>query len=128
VRLLLDTHVYLWWLSGDPRMPDAVAARISDTATLVHVSAASIWEAAVKAGLGKLDLGGADLVAEIPANGFDELPVTGRHAATAGALPQHHPDPFDRMLVAQAQLEDLTLVTADSRMDAYDVATLEVGR
>ena len=123
MNLLLDTHAYLWWLSGDDRLSDATALQIRE-APIVYVSAASIWEAAIKASLGRLETKGADLVAQIPANGFTELPMTAAHAAFAGSLPRHHDDPFDRMLVAQAVLERCSLVTADSRMDLYDVPLL----
>lgn len=124
MRLLLDTHVYLWWLAADPRLSTEATAAIREPAALVHVSAASIWEAAIKAALGRLDAGDADLVAEIAANGFEELSVSARHAAAAGALPRHHQDPFDRMLVAQATADDLTLVTADRRLEPYGVSVL----
>jgi PIN domain nuclease of toxin-antitoxin system len=124
VRLLLDTHALLWWLADDPKLGRAAREAIADPAALVHVSAASLWEIAIKANLGKLDLGDADLAAEIPANGFVELPIAARHALAAGALPRHHDDPFDRMLVAQAQLEDLVVVTRDSTFAAYGVSVL----
>ncbi len=88
----------------------------------MHVSAATIWELALKAALGRIDTGGADLTDEIAANGFVELPLSARHAAKAGALPRHHDDPFDRMLIAQAQGEELTLITRDRAFRAYEVA------
>jgi PIN domain nuclease of toxin-antitoxin system len=124
VRLLLDTHALLWWLGDDPTLSRGAREAIADPDALVHVSAASVWECAIKATLGKLDLGGADLAAEIPVNGFEELPISARHALTAGALPRHHDDPFDRMLVAQARLEELVLVTRDPAFAAYGVSTL----
>jgi PIN domain nuclease of toxin-antitoxin system len=124
VRLLLDTHALLWWLADDPRLSRGAREAIVDPDALVHVSAVSVWECAIKATLGKLDLGGADLVDEIPANGFLELPVSARDAWDAGALPRHHDDPFDRMLVAQARREELVLVTRDAAFVAYGVSTL----
>ena len=97
---------------------------MTDSTSLVHVSAATVWEIAIKAHLGRLDTGGADIAHEIPANGFIELPMTARHAHTAGWLPRHHDDPFDRMLIAQAQVEALTIVTRDTAFRSYDVALL----
>ena len=124
MRLLLDTHAYLWWLLDHPTLtPDARDA-IAAGEHLVFVSAASIWEAAIKSALGRLDTSDADLVSEIEANGFEELPIHARHAGAAGTLEAHHDDPFDRMLVAQAQIEQLTIVTRDRAFAPYDVATL----
>ncbi len=125
MSLLLDTQVVLWWIHGTPRLPDAVAERIADPGELVVVSAASIWEAAIKAALGKLKLPEAlgDAVVE---EGFEPLPVTFDHAERAGALPAHHRDPFDRMLVAQALAEGLTIVTHDPAFEPYGVQLLRV--
>jgi PIN domain nuclease of toxin-antitoxin system len=120
VSLLLDTHVVPWWLAGTG-LDDAVVERISDGGELVAVSAASIWEAAIKAAVGKLRIPGA-LAAAVVDEGFEPLPVTLEHAEMAGALPPHHRDPFDRMLVAQAQSEHLTLVTHDPAFGPYGVA------
>jgi PIN domain nuclease of toxin-antitoxin system len=122
VRLLLDTHALLWWLDDDPRLERSAAEAIAQ-AEFVAVSAASAWEIGVKQAIGKLE-GPDDLSTEIAANGFTELPVTVAHALTAGALPAHHADPFDRMLVAQARLEGLTLVSRDPRLAAYGIAHL----
>ncbi|MBA2337360.1 MAG: type II toxin-antitoxin system VapC family toxin [Acidimicrobiia bacterium] len=124
MRLLLDTHVYLWWLLNSPRLHEAAAAAIAKPSTIVFVSAASVWEASIKSTLGRLDLGGVDLLEEIAANGFFELAVTGVHAWSAGRLPPLHRDPFDRLLVAQAHLEQLTLVTNDDALARYDVNVL----
>jgi len=122
VSLLLDTHALLWWLGGQ-HLNDDATERMSDASTLVAVSAASIWEAAIKRALGKLDipepLGSAALE-----EGFEPLLVTFDHAELAGQLPQHHRDPFDRMLIAQAQVEGLAIVTRDPAFDDYDVAVL----
>ncbi len=125
MRLLLDTHAFLWWLADDPKLGREVREAISDPSAIVHVSAASLWEISVKASLGRLDVGGADLEAEIAAGDFVELPISARHALAAGALPRHHDDPFDRMLIAQAQAEGLRLVTPDRALAAYGVAILE---
>jgi len=121
VKILLDTHVYLWWLRDDRKLTRKLAEAIADPAHTVLVSAASVWEAAIKSALGRLDVDG-DLVAEIEANGFVELPVTARHAQLAGALPRHHEDPFDRLLVAQAALEGVRLAAVDPAFRHYDVA------
>jgi PIN domain nuclease of toxin-antitoxin system len=120
MSLLLDTHVLLWWLEGADLAPHA-AALIADPAVLVAVSAASIWEASIKQALSKLTVPGSLAEAAL-ANGFEPLAITFAHAERAGALPPHHRDPFDRMLVAQAELEDLTLVTRDPAFDPYGVA------
>ena len=121
-RLLLDTHVLLWWLDGSG-LSDAVVARIADPGELVLVSAASIWEAGIKASLGKLELPGP-LGSVVLEEGFEPLPITFDHAERAGSLPPHHRDPFDRMLVAQALAEGLTLVTHDPAFDPYGVDLL----
>ncbi len=124
MRLLLDTHVFLWWLADDPALRPAAREAIADPDTLVHVSAVTLWEIAIKAALGRIDVVGADFAGEIAANGFVELPITARHAVRAGGLPRHHGDPFDRMLLAQAGLENLTLVTRDRAFEAYGTAIL----
>jgi PIN domain nuclease of toxin-antitoxin system len=122
VKLLLDTHALLWWLDDDDRLDRSAADAIADAA-FVAVSAASAWEIAIKQAIGKLT-GPDDLPAELSSNGFTELPVTVAHAVAAGALPPHHADPFDRMLVAQCRLEGLTLVTRDDRLADYGIAHL----
>lgn len=124
MRLLLDTHAFLWWLTDHRSLSAAARAAIADPAALVFVSAASIWEISIKASLGRLDLGGTDASAAILACGFLDLPVTSAHAWTAGRLPTHHDDPFDRMLVAQALAEGLTCVTRDDRIASYGVPAL----
>ena len=118
MRILLDTHVYLWWLSDDPKLSGQARERIV-SATEVFVSSASIWEAAIKAGLGKLQVDIDRLVVEIDNSGFRELPVSAQHAATVRRLPEIHRDPFDRMLVAQALSEPLRLLTGDRVLSAY---------
>lgn len=124
MKLLLDSHAYLWWLADDPALSDAARVAISDPGNVVLVSAATIWEVEIKRALGRLDAGSADLVAEIEANRFAELPVRAAHAAAAARLPAHHGDPFDRMIIAQAQVDGLVCVTRDAAFDAYGVATL----
>ena len=118
MRLLLDTHVYLWWLQDSVRLSKQARARIN-AATEVHVSSASIWEASIKIGIGKLDIDVNDLVAEIENSDFRELAVTARHAVRVLQLPDIHRDPFDRMLVAQAMCEPLRFLTADRLLQGY---------
>ena len=124
MNLLLDTHAFLWWLSGSRRLSGPARERIADPSVAVFVSAASIWEAAIKESLGRLDLGDSDLVEEITLNQFLELPISPAHAAHAGGLPRHHDDPFDRMLVAQAEIEGLTLISRDRRLQDYSVSVV----
>lgn len=123
MRLLLDTHVYLWWLNDDSRLGPEARSAMASRGAVVHVSAATVWEIAIKAALGKLTIEG-DVVEEIGANHFVELPVVARHAAAAGALPRHLDDPFDRLLIAQARQEDLVVVTRDPAFSAYGVRVL----
>lgn len=122
MNLLLDTHVVIWWLANDD-LDDEVLARIADPDAIVAVSAASIWEAAIKQVLGKLSLPEPLSLASAD-EGFEPLLVTFEHAERSGELPPHHRDPFDRLLVAQAQMEDLTLVSRDPAFALYDVPTL----
>jgi PIN domain nuclease of toxin-antitoxin system len=121
-RLLLDTHVFLWWRADPSRLTPAVRQLIA-TAEIVFVSAASAWEAAIKASTGRLDLPDT-IEAGVLASGFERLLITFSHAERAAGLPAHHRDPFDRMLVAQAQAEGLTLVTHDRLLAPYDVEIL----
>jgi PIN domain nuclease of toxin-antitoxin system len=118
MRLLLDTHVFLWALAGSPRLKSAARARI-EAADEVFVSAASIWEVAIKVRLGKLTADLDALVAAMAESGFSELPVRAVHAARVASLPALHEDPFDRLLVAQALCEPLHLLTADGAVAQY---------
>jgi PIN domain nuclease of toxin-antitoxin system len=120
--LLLDTHVFLWWRTNHPRL-NASARDAIATAPIVFVSAASAWEAAIKIALGRLTLP-QPFSQGVELSGFRRLAISFEHAEAAAALPRHHGDPFDRMLVAQAQLEGCTLVTHDQMMAPYGVATL----
>jgi PIN domain nuclease of toxin-antitoxin system len=123
VRLLLDTQALVWSV-GSPSLLAAPARRaLEDVANTVVVSVVSLWEAVIKQATGKLVLE-EDLGFAARERGFDVLPIHGEHARAVGALPLHHRDPFDRMLVAQARHEGLTLVTADRRLEAYSVAVL----
>jgi PIN domain nuclease of toxin-antitoxin system len=129
VRLLLDTHAVLWWYTVDRRLGHRVRAEVTSNRSTTWVSAVSVWEAAIKFAAGKLRL--SDAPADVLADealvrvGFRPLSISGAHALKAGVLPPHHGDPFDRMLIAQAQMEDLTIVTSDSVFDDYDVRTLD---
>lgn len=116
-RLLLDTHVFLWWRGEPSRLSHEARTRIAG-ADIVFVSAASAWEAGIKVALGRLTLPDT-LEAGVSASGFEKLLITFAHAERAAALPPHHRDPFDRMLVAQAQAEVLTLVTRDRLLEPY---------
>lgn len=124
MRLLLDTHVYLWYLADSPRITPELHERIA-RADDVLISAASIWEAAIKVGLGKLDVNIGDLLRGVEASGFSELPVTAHDASMVAGLPTIHSDPFDRLLVAQAVSGPFHLVTADPIVAQYsDVVQL----
>ena len=124
MRLLLDTHVFLWAVAGSPLLKPA-ARRTIESAEQVYVSAVSIWEVAIKARLGKIAADADDLVAAIEASGFVELPVRAVHAAGVAGLAPHHNDPFDRLLVAQAIAEPLRLLTADAALLPYgNIVTL----
>lgn len=121
-RLLLDTHAFLWWLAESPKLRQEARTAISDATALVHVSAVSIWEITIKARLGRLEPGTERIDQEITANGFIELPISAYHALVAGKLPPHHNDPFDRLLIAQAQVENLVVVTHDKIFSDYGVS------
>jgi len=121
-NLLLDTHVFLWWRMNDASLSEQSREAIA-TADLVFVSAASAWEVAIKSALDKLRFPGG-LEKAVIESGFEKLPISFVHAEIAGSLPPHHNDPFDRMLVAQAITERLTLVTNDRRLEPYDVSIL----
>lgn len=118
MRLLLDTHVYLWWLEDHPKLSAKARSQIIAAAE-VYVSSASIWEASIKAAIGKLDVEVDELVAQIEGSGFQELPVSALHAAAVRRLPHIHQDPFDRLLVAQAISEPLKFLTHDDKLKDY---------
>ena len=128
MRLLLDTHIALWALTDDARLSARARALIEDPANQVAVSAASVWEIAIKHGLGRGDMpvsGGAALNWFRQA-GYDLLPVTPDHAAAVEALPDHHRDPFDRLLIAQATSEPMRLITRDPLVALYGGAVIQV--
>ena len=124
LRILLDTQVLLWWLADDQRLGGEVRAVLADPENEVFVSAASVWEAAIKRALGKLRFETAGLVAVLASGGFQALPINALHALAAAELPRHHEDPFDRMLIAQAAALGLTIVTHDRAFEAYGVAAM----
>lgn len=118
MRFLLDTHVFLWWVKGDKRLSKGAVTKIKE-ADEVYVSSASIWEIAIKMGLGKISANIDALVEETYNSHFVELPVASRHAVALLALPDLHRDPFDRILVAQAISEPLHFLTADPKLKKY---------
>lgn len=124
MKLLLDTHVFLWW-QADSRKLGADARRAIARADTVWISAASAWEVAIKVALGKLRIPGPFSEA-VEQSSFTELPIGFEHAALVGRLPHHHSDPFDRMLIAQAIVEGATVVTHDTQLEAYAVPLLMI--
>ena len=123
VNLLIDAHVLCWWIADQPELAGEARAAIADPDNIVGVSAATIWELAIKQAAGRLEFAG-DFREELKINRFDILPIGLDHALAAATLPPHHSDPFDRMLVAQAQIERLTIVTRDRRIPQYGVPVL----
>ena len=119
-RLLVDTHALLWWLGDDPKLPEAVRAAIAEPANEPLVSAASMWEIAIKRSLGKLTVP-EDLPAQITTGGFGWLPVTQEHAWEVRELPPHHRDPFDRLLIAQSLTERIPVITQDAHFAGYGI-------
>lgn len=119
MRLLLDTHVLLWWMTNDPRLPGAVREVLQSDENDVAVSAVSVWEVAIKRALGRIDADVGELIDAITVDGFSELPVRIRHAEVLQGLPRQHDDPFDRMLIAQSIADDRRLVTHDGAILQY---------
>lgn len=127
MRLLLDTHAFLWWTTEDPRIPSAVAEAVSEPSNEVFVSAVTVWELAIKWRLGRLEIADppeTSISRGIAESRFEPLPITHRHALRVGVLPDLHRDPFDRMLVAQALAEECVLVTGDEAIARYPVERL----
>lgn len=128
MKVLLDTHTWLWMLSEPERLSTASREMLASADTAVHVSAASAWEIGIKHALGKLPLPAPpeDLVPFwLQRSNAAALPIDISHVLAAAALPRHHRDPFDRVLIAQSQIERLPLMTADPQFDAYEVETLK---
>ena len=119
-RLLLDTHVFIWWISGNESLGQVARGLIANVDNQIYVSAVTVWEMSIKQQLGKLNAPG-DLESVIERCGFSPLPIGLFHAQQAGSLPTYHRDPFDRMLVAQAQAEGLAIVTQDAAFPDYGV-------
>lgn len=126
-RILLDTHALLWWLSDDAALGPGAREVIAEPRNEVLVSAASIWEIGIKRQKGLLEVP-SDLEALVEDEGFGKLPISLFHAQQAGSLPEIHRDPFDRMLVAQAQAEGLELLTADETIPRYSVRVADARR
>ena len=127
MRLLLDTHTFLWFLLNDSRLSNAARTLIEAPANDVEVSPASYWEIAIKIGLGKYVLPEpfeTFMDREIAANDFEILPILPRHAARSISLPKHHKDPFDRLLVAQAIVEGIPIISSDGILDAYGLTRI----
>jgi len=119
-RFLLDTHVLLWWLDGSPELGPRCKELIADQRNQVYVSAATTWEISIKKALGKLEAPD-DIDSIVEDEGFSKLPISLYHGQLAGSLPVHHRDPFDRMLIAQAQAEGLILMTSDNNIGLYNL-------
>ncbi|MFP4002542.1 MAG: type II toxin-antitoxin system VapC family toxin [Alphaproteobacteria bacterium] len=125
MRWLIDSHVFLWWVSDELKVANPAYSVLSDRTNEVFVSVATVWELSIKSALGKLHVK-ADWQEQVLLNRMTPIAITMRHAQMAAALPFHHRDPFDRMLIAQARTEGLTLITADARISDYDVRLLMV--
>lgn len=125
MNLLLDTHVFLWAVDDDPNLSPAARAAILDGRNIVYVSAATAWEISIKRGIGKLKTPQGDYLEELELHRFTPLNITTEHALAVEGLPPHHKDPFDRILVAQAREERLTIITHDKRLSLYDVNIIE---
>lgn len=123
MKLLLDTHAALWWLADDTRLGHDAARHLGDETNRTLLSAAVVWEVAIKRSLGKLKAP-PDFAATLVGAGVQPLPITLDHAAGVESLPWHHRDPFDRLLVAQAQIEHATIVSHDRRLRSYEVALI----
>jgi PIN domain nuclease of toxin-antitoxin system len=125
VKVLLDTHAFLWWVTDDGQLSARARRVIGGSANEVYFSAVSGWEIAIKARLGRLRLKGDDLQSliakQVAANDFQLLPVHLNHALRTYSLPGHHNDPFDRLLIAQADIEDLALLSADPKLTDYKI-------
>ena len=127
INLLLDTHVLIWWLLDSDKLGRRARVAILRPGARLFISSASVWEISVKSALGRLKLKEplGKCLPDLVASGFRPLPINFEHALAVRDLPLHHADPFDRMLIAQAQCEDLTLMTADSAIGPYDVRTID---
>lgn len=123
MNFLLDTHILLWWLEDEPRLSASVSSAIRNPNNFIFVSAATVWEMSIKQSLGKLEMPD-NLLEVLKINEFEVLPITAEHSLKVGTLANHHKDPFDRMLIAQAISEGLTLISEDDKFQLYDVPLL----
>ena len=131
MKLLLDTHCWLWWFANDPRLGQSARNLIGDGENVVYLSAASSWEIAIKTSLGKLTLPEPPeryVPSRLAAQGMQGLAIEHAHALKVASLPAHHSDPFDRLIVAQAQVEGLPVLTVDENIAAYEVDAMWAGR
>jgi len=128
-RLLLDTHLVLWWLNGDPRLPQAVVERVQAPEAEVFVSQASLWEMAIKVSIGRLQVDLPELERQVPLQGFRWLPIRNAHALAVGELESDgvHRDPFDRLLVCQSRVEPMLLLSTDSQLRSYGATVIVLG-
>lgn len=127
MKLLLDTQAFLWFITDNPRLSATVSSAIEDPANTIHVSLASAWEIAIKTSLGKLIVAepiSVLLPRELNRNGFHSLPIELAHIIAIADLPFHHRDPFDRLLIAQAMVEQLTVASSDAAFDPYPISRL----
>ena len=128
MNVLLDTHVLIWWMENNRRLGRRTKAAIHNPETTVWISSVSIWEINTKVAFGRLNVRPTlvdEIEEEMSSSGFRRLPIYFEHAFALRTMPPHHRDPFDRMLVAQARYEELTLITADEQMTAYAVPTFD---
>jgi len=128
-RLLLDTHLVLWWLNGDPRLPQAVVERVQAPEAEVFVSQASLWEMAIKVSIGRLQLDVPELERQVPLQGFRWLPISNAHVLAVAGLETDgvHRDPFDRLLVCQSRVEPMLLLTVDNQLRSYGATVIVLG-
>ena len=125
MNLLLDTHTFLWAIDNHPNLSQDARAAITDGSNIVFVSAATAWEISIKKAIGKLTIPQENYLNELSVHRFTPLDITTEHALAVEHLPQYHKDPFDRLLIAQAQIEKLTLITRDPRIKQYAVQVIE---
>ncbi|ANV88875.1 type II toxin-antitoxin system VapC family toxin [Picosynechococcus sp. PCC 7117] len=124
MQFLIDTHILLWWLGNSPRLSAEVREMIANPESFVFVSAATVWEMSIKRGLGKLSVPD-NLLEMLKVHQFEVLNITAEHGLRVGELPEYHKDPFDRMLIAQAQMEGFMLISGDRKFEQYDVSLLK---
>jgi PIN domain nuclease of toxin-antitoxin system len=127
-RLLLDTRLVLWWLNGNPQLPQAVVERVQAPETEVFVSQASLWEMAIKVSIGRLQLDLPELERQVPLQGFRWLPISNAHLLAVAGLETDgvHRDPFDRLLVCQSRVEPMLLLTVDSQLRSYGTTVIVI--